>query len=309
MWKHKEKKQEMSQGNHEENQNRNDKIISYVSLGIVGLSIAILIGGSVGYAIGKYRYEEMGKKGIMKLTQEAEVLQADNDGMVETIENKDIQIVACEEQIAELVEKNESLEDAVRLQEEKKLEKASAWNLRIVNRIHTVQEDEKVQLAEVENFQVDKRIVEPLQKMLAAGRKEGIDMMICSAYRSWEKQTTLFNNKMKKQMKTGKTYAEALAATAEWVAIPGTSEHQLGLALDIVSTDYQKLDEGQADTPVAKWLAKHAHEYGFILRYPKGKKDETAIQYEPWHYRYVGIEAAEEIKAQDITLEAYLSAE
>ena len=94
---------------------------------------------------------------------------------------------------------------------------------------------------------------------------------------------------------------------AMWVARPGTSEHQTGLAVDIVDTSYQILDEGQENTPVQQWLMAHCAEYGFILRYPTDKGAVTGVGYEPWHYRYVGKDAAKEIMEKDITLEEYLS--
>ncbi len=88
--------------------------------------------------------------------------------------------------------------------------------------------------------------------------------------------------------------------------MPGYSEHATGLSLDITSEDYQNLDEKQADTAESKWLAENCYKYGFILRYPPEKADITGIIYEPWHYRYVGKEAAKEIKEKGITLEEYL---
>ena len=95
---------------------------------------------------------------------------------------------------------------------------------------------------------------------------------------------------------------------AAWVARPGTSEHQAGLAVDIVDTAYQLLDKAQEDRPVQQWLMAHCAEYGFILRYPTGKSDLTGVNYEPWHYRYVGQEAAREIMDQGLCLEEYLAA-
>ncbi len=93
---------------------------------------------------------------------------------------------------------------------------------------------------------------------------------------------------------------------AAWVARPGTSEHETGLAVDIVDTSYQPLDEAQEDTAVQRWLMAHCAEYGFILRYPTEKSALTGVNYEPWHYRYVGEEAAREIMERDLCLEEYL---
>ena len=102
---------------------------------------------------------------------------------------------------------------------------------------------------------------------------------------------------------------EATEEAGTVVAVPGTSEHQIGLALDIVSSEYMNLDEKQMETEDQQWLMENSWKYGFILRYPLDKSDITGIIFEPWHYRYVGKKAAKEIYEQDITLEEYLGAE
>ena len=94
-------------------------------------------------------------------------------------------------------------------------------------------------------------------------------------------------------------------ATARLIAVPGTSEHETGLAADIVTPSYQRLDAGYAGTKAARWLLENAASYGFVLRYPEDKTEITGIDYEPWHYRYVGVEAAKEIMAQGLCLEEY----
>lgn len=194
--------------------------------------------------------------------------------------------------------------------EELQSEEEEPWNLVLVNATHFMEEDYKPELAEIENnYYVDKRIVFYLKQMLADGRKEGLDFWICSAYRTMEKQTQLFENKVQRVMaEEGLSYEEAYEKAGTTVAIPGTSEHQLGLAVDIVAKDYQILDSKQADTAEAKWLEENCWKYGFILRYPLNKTEETGIIFEPWHYRYVGIEAAKEIMEQGICLEEYLDA-
>ena len=182
------------------------------------------------------------------------------------------------------------------------------WNLVLVNSSYFMEEDYVPKLAEIENnYYFDARAVEELQEMLKAGRAEGLDFWICSAYRTREKQTSLYENKVSRLMREeGLSYEEAYRQAGNTVAFPGTSEHQLGLAVDIVAKDYQILDEKQAQTDEAKWLKEHCHEYGFILRYPLDKTEETGIIFEPWHYRYVGKEAAKEIMEQGICLEEYL---
>lgn len=106
----------------------------------------------------------------------------------------------------------------------------------------------------------------------------------------------------------GYSYVAAKERAAEVVAVPGTSEHQAGLALDFVSSEYRRLDEKQENTKGFQWLKEHCYDYGFILRYPNGKTESTGIIYEPWHFRYVGLKAAKEIKASGQTLEEYLGA-
>lgn len=181
------------------------------------------------------------------------------------------------------------------------------WNLMLVNGTHFVEDGYKPKLAEVENnYMVDARIVKDLQTMLRAGRRDGMNFWICSAYRSMEKQIQLYDNKVKRLQGEGMSLTQAQLQAGKEVAYPGTSEHHLGLAVDIVAKDYQLLDEKQADTKEAKWLKENCWKYGFILRYPLDKTEETGIVFEPWHYRYVGIEAAKEIMEQGICLEEYL---
>ena len=155
---------------------------------------------------------------------------------------------------------------------------------------------------------VDERCYPDLQDMMDACRAAGNDPLICSSYRTWEKQEQLFENKVSRLEAQGYRGETARLEAAKTVAVPGTSEHQLGLALDIVDRSNQNLDESQEDTAVQQWLMKHSWEYGFILRFPTGKSDVTGIIYEPWHYRYVGKEAAKEIYDRGICLEEYLDA-
>ena len=184
-----------------------------------------------------------------------------------------------------------------------------SWQLLLVNRWHSLPEDYSVQLVELRNgFQVDERCYPDLQDMMDACRAAGNDPLICSSYRTWEKQEQLFENKVSRLEAQGYRGETARLEAAKTVAVPGTSEHQLGLALDIVDRSNQNLDESQEDTAVQQWLMKHSWEYGFILRFPTGKSDVTGIIYEPWHYRYVGKEAAKEIYDRGICLEEYLDA-
>lgn len=182
------------------------------------------------------------------------------------------------------------------------------WNLTLVNATHPLADDFTLETTTLSNgLTYDSRAYGALMDLLDACKAEGLEPIVCSAYRSVERQTELFQNKIDSYMADGLSYDEAYTATAVEIAIPGTSEHSLGLAADICALSYQILDDSQADTAEQQWLMAHCAEYGFILRYPKEKEDITGIIYEPWHYRYVGVEAAQEIMEQGLCLEEYLA--
>lgn len=181
------------------------------------------------------------------------------------------------------------------------------WRLRLVNRWNPLPKDYEVSLILLTNgLSVDQRCYPALQSMMDDCRAAGLSPVICSGYRTWEAQESLYQNEVNAQLARGLSWNEAAAEAGKAVAVPGTSEHQLGLAVDIVDVSNQVLDESQEDTPVQRWLMEHCWEYGFILRYPSDRSEVTGIIYEPWHYRYVGEEAAAEIHALDICLEEYL---
>lgn len=182
------------------------------------------------------------------------------------------------------------------------------WKLVLVNWEHPLPENFQVpKLTQLKNgHAVDSRAYPELQRMMDDCRAAGLEPLICSSYRSWEKQAELFEKKVISCLDSSGSRKQAEEQAAEWVSRPGTSEHQAGLALDIVDKTYQLLDEKQEDTPVQKWLMEHCAEYGYILRYPTDKSYLTGVNYEPWHYRYVGAEAAREIMSQGLCLEEYL---
>ena len=181
------------------------------------------------------------------------------------------------------------------------------WELLLVNKKHKIPENYSMELEELElTHRADKRIVEPLKQMLADARKEGLSPIICSSYRTNDKQKQLYNSKTMEYRREGYSLEDAEEMASYWVAIPGTGEHETGLAVDIVSENYQMLDEGQEKTQEQKWLIDNSYKYGFALRYPTDKKEITMINYEPWHYRYVGIENATYMKEHDMCLEEYI---
>ena len=184
---------------------------------------------------------------------------------------------------------------------------AEDWQILLVNPWNELPEDFEVTLKTLPDGQkVDERAYEDLNAMLEACREAGLRPKICSAYRTQSKQTYLYNNKIARLRNAGYSRKPAEAEAGRWVARPGTSEHQLGLALDIVSQSYQALTKKQEKTAEQKWLMEHCWEYGFILRYPNDKSEITGIGYEPWHYRYVGREVALDIRDSGLCMEEYL---
>ena len=191
--------------------------------------------------------------------------------------------------------------------EKPKIDK-SDWKLILVNPWNEIPDDFNVELTKLKNRQaVDRRAYNDLQAMMDDARAQGFSPLICSSYRTTETQQYLYDNDVKEYLAKGYSQKDAEIEAGKWVAIPGTSEHQTGLALDIVDSNYQILEEEQENRPVQKWLMENSYKYGFILRYPKDKSDITGINYEPWHYRYVGKKAAKQIYKKGICLEEYLS--
>ncbi len=185
---------------------------------------------------------------------------------------------------------------------------ASGKEIVLVNPWNYIPEDYDPDLVKYNSrYQISSVMLAPLKQMLADCKASGATAIVGSAYRTHEYQEGLFENKIQRVMKSeGCSREEAMIIAATVVAIPGTSEHQLGLAVDLVDITYQLLNEEQEKTAAQKWLMEHCWEYGFILRYPNDKSDSTGIIYEPWHYRYVGVELSMELRDLGLSLEEYL---
>ena len=168
------------------------------------------------------------------------------------------------------------------------------WNLILVNRENYIPADYEVQLTELSNGK-------KVEEMFNAARAQGYGLFVREGYRTQEEQQQLMDEKIEAYENEGKSKPEAKKLAEQWMAIPGTSEHQLGIAVDI-NADTSKSSRDD----VYKWLEENAHRYGFIKRYPSNKTDITGVINEPWHYRYVGKEAASEIYSQGICLEEYI---
>lgn len=185
---------------------------------------------------------------------------------------------------------------------------AEKEDILLVNKTHPLPEDYEPSLKRVADYgaDVDESAYEPLIRMLEDGKKEGLSFWIASSYRSMERQRELLDEDIETLVRQGYTYSQAYEEVVKETMPVGCSEHATGLAVDLVSKNYQLLDEKQGQTAEIIWLQEHCSQYGFILRYPKGKEDITKVSYESWHFRYVGTEAAEEIMSRGLTLEEYL---
>ena len=177
----------------------------------------------------------------------------------------------------------------------------------LVNDTNPLPQSYQPDLIETRNGKlVHKEIKDSLEQMIDDAKEEGLELVICSAYRDYEKQADLVEESIKKYMNRECDYRSAFFKTRYYLEMVGRSEHHTGLAVDLVANDYQALDKGQVNTPENKWLNEHAHKYGFILRYPDNKQEVTGILYESWHFRYVGEEAALFMRENQLCLEEFL---
>ena len=183
---------------------------------------------------------------------------------------------------------------------------SSDWRLVLINKQHPIPEDYSFNLGTIkDDMRCDERIISDLLAMMQAAKNDGVILKIQSPYRTDFRQETNFNDRIKRYMGQGYSYMEAYKLTSQVITVPGASEHQVGLALDITCDTYDSLTQGFGETKAGEWLAEHSCEYGFTLRYPEGKEYITSIEYEPWHFRYVGREAATIMRDEGICLEEF----
>lgn len=177
------------------------------------------------------------------------------------------------------------------------------WKLTLVNHDHKLPENYEMKLEDIDNLRkFDSRAIKELKEMIEAVRHAGItNIWVQSAYRDEDLQEKLFNDKINEYMRAGKSKEEAERLTLQVINEPKTSEHNLGLAVD-----FNYVNEEFDQTKAFQWLQKNAEDYGFILRYRKDKEKITKVDYEPWHWRYVGAENAKEINRLDMCLEEYV---
>ena len=188
------------------------------------------------------------------------------------------------------------------------------WNLVLVNRENQLAEEIVMELyLTASGYQIDSRIQEPYLQLMEAGKAAGMDFTMISGYRSIEQQQTNYDVNYQNYLASGLSEEEARTKTEEYIALPNASEHITGLAVDITSTALAN-QEGNSglfpdleNYPEGLWLKENAPKFGFILRYPKAKEAITGINFEPWHFRYVGIENAMYMTEKNLTLEEYIA--
>lgn len=223
--------------------------------------------------------------------QTVEVNQSEQAGQTDQTDNSD------QSQVSEITQASSAFT----------VKQVDAWQYILVNKANPID----ATFAPPETFLVngkykaDSRIKEATLAMFDAAKADGVTLTACSAYRAYDYQQKLFD-RMKAKFSNLSDEAASIEA-AKIVAKPGTSEHQTGLALDIVTPTYTNLNKGFADTKAGKWLKDNAYQYGFILRYPENKTDITQIIFEPWHYRYVGKEAAKIIYDEGLCYEEFVT--
>ena len=177
------------------------------------------------------------------------------------------------------------------------------WFLTLVNSSYRIPDDYEPDLVYVcgSGERLDRKVAEKYEEMYNAALKDGVELVPCSGYRSYELQERNYNNKVSFYESQGYSNKDAKVKAATIIMPPGSSEHNLGYAMDIVC-----VDEWFEDTAEFKWLTENAADYGFIMRYPKDKQDITKVIYEPWHWRYVGVELAKDLKESGLVLEEYM---
>ena len=181
----------------------------------------------------------------------------------------------------------------------------------MVNRQNLLENNTNIQTAKIEarfardvGMKYDARAVSYLNAMCAAAEKDGVSLLVISSFRLHSRQVTLFQNQLKKVKANNPQLSEqaAIDKAATVVAYPGSSEHELGLAVD-----FNSVEETFENTKQFAWLQAHAAEYGFVMRYPKSKQGITGVIYEPWHYRYVGKDHAAKMNQLGYCLEEYVT--
>ncbi len=184
------------------------------------------------------------------------------------------------------------------------VEELDEWYLKLTNKWKPAGEDfvpENLVRINNDGYMFDSRAYGAYKDMVSAAWEDGVNIYAISAYRSYSRQQTLYKQRIQRFINQGYSEEEATEKAGTIVAVPGTSEHQIGLAID-----FNSVEQEFEDTKQGKWLAENCTDYGFILRYPTDKTEITGIIYEPWHFRFVGVKHAKQMEALDMCLEEYV---
>lgn len=188
------------------------------------------------------------------------------------------------------------------------------WNLVLVNKENQLAEEIPMELYLTESgYPIDSRIKDTYLALMEAGKAAGMDFTMISGYRSIEQQQANYDVNYQNYLASGLSEEEARAKTEEFIALPNASEHTTGLAVDITSTALANQEGGSGllqdleNYPEGLWLKENAPKFGFVLRYLKEKEAITGINFEPWHFRYVGVENAIYMTENNLTLEEYVA--
>ena len=204
--------------------------------------------------------------------------------------------------------KNATIDDNEKSVEPCKVTDFSDWNkscdlnLLVINKNNAISDSYKFSLVEFNGKPINSEIMSPLESMINDAKKDNINIYVSSGYRSVERQTVLYNRIVSYFLKKGLSKAQAEIEAAKIVAKTKTSEHHTGLAID-----FNSIKDSFCKTKEYAWLLKNSYKYGFILRYSKNKSAVTNITFEPWHFRYVGLEHAKYIMENGICLEEYIA--
>jgi len=181
----------------------------------------------------------------------------------------------------------------------------------LVNKNHPLKKEIKFEKAEIQGVPYNSLMTQALNNFVDGAAKAGVPVTVVSGYRSIAYQQTVIDTQVKQYLDQGKSEDEAMKLTLEYIQTPGASEHHTGLGVDIMADEYwnahHALNPEADETKSQQWLIKHAPDYGFVLRYPKSEeaRKSTGIEYESWHFRYVGVENAKYMAQHNLTLEQY----
>lgn len=270
-------------------------------IGVVAISIILFTScGSSNPPTGTSGDGESGQETRSSQTDASDQSSA-NDSLIESGNSENMESTSSQTVKDELEEQLVDTPDAT----------SSDWNLVLVNRLNQLEEDIDFEPYYTANGRmIDSRIAEAYEKMIEDGQMQGLQFLLISSYRNIARQQEIYDSVYQSNISKGFSAEEAVKETEEYIALPHASEHSTGLAVDITEPVLDNNGDGLVvefeDTAEGKWLHEYAADYGFILRYPQGKEPITMIEYESWHFRYVGVENAHYIKQNNLTLEEYV---